>query len=209
MAGQAAARALLVGLSLALIAQTVVVFLVVGKVDMPQAIGLPIFALLQLVNILFFAVVLFLLVRLVRIPLALREVAIIVAYTFAGLLPLLLPLMAEQLFVAVQLLQRYRDPSLPYLTSAGWQMLFPSDAQPMAIVRAWVSFAAQITIVIAFLLVGLPSNIAKAANIGNQQKRPIWTLIVSAFVLVTITLDTLMVRFVLGRVYWMLVGKLV
>jgi hypothetical protein len=133
------------------------------KLEAGEFIGLPIIVLLPVVNAAFFTLMFFALLRLLRVHVSVREVTTVCCFALGGLMPFLSVAAGYFLYTAIQLALSHKDPGLPYLRAAVYQLLVSGQSVASVKGTMWAIMMAQVALTIFYLagIVKLTSKIAE------------------------------------------------
>jgi hypothetical protein len=176
-----------------------------GIKDYGRLLDVPIFALVQGINVVVIAMILHGALVCLRIRVPLRVVSILTYIACAGALPLIVVLMTEQLNEALRLHDCYRDPALPYFQAATVRLLFPEQATVQATLRAWLFLIAEGGVLLHYCFLRLSKALASGFDEGTRARRRILIMLAIAL---TFAVDAYVVRPYVGRAYWATVSAI-
>lgn len=189
-------KSFLVGLSFFLAAFSIIIFIRTNsKPDFGQFGELSGFFVIPIVNTALFSVMLFGLLQIFGVGTKFESVVVLCCFAMGALLPFVSLGMWLFLDRAVQLAIEHRDPSLPYLKAAVYQMLFEEEEVWFVRVIAWLGVSISLG-AIGFYIYWMIQLLSKVSRRGNR------TLVAIATAFAWL-LDGFLVR-VLDSVFWRL-----
>lgn len=148
-------------------------------------------------NLLCFLILLYLFLLAVGANPKWSAVSSLTFYAFSGAIPLVMPVLTEQLGEAMRLFVLYRDVGLPYIAAATHRLLFPEQATAFATGRAWVFVLLELGIFIWYFVhlcrVLIECSSARLASLK-----------VPAALLLAVIVHAIFVSYYFGRAYWSL-----
>jgi hypothetical protein len=198
-----AAEALVVGLAVTGVAEFFVVSEYSPKDSFGQLLGLPAYAIVHGVAAITFVGFLLCFLRILRVKIPAFRATALTLYALSGLLPLLMLFTLEILNEAISLMMKYRDPANRYLAAALQLMLNPQYASLSSIIRTWIEILGIVGFFVYYIFVELRRLLIKSSVRGEPRHR-----IMVALLLTTIS-QSLVAYNLLGRVYWLALGRLI
>lgn len=150
-----AAGAMFVGLMGTVIIEYLVLLRSYPKTPFDNLLGIPASFFIHAFGALVFTLLLLLLLYVARARCDFSAAAALTCYTLSGLMPILMLANVETLAEALKLFALYRDPSLPYLSAATLNLLFPEQAGALTIFGAWGCFIGEMLVFIYFMILRL------------------------------------------------------
>lgn len=197
-----AIESLLIGLLCTLIIEMLVLVNYIPKTLFTQFLGLPLYAFVIIFNMLFFVLMLWFALWILRTNHKPRIVSSIACYRLSGAIPLVMLFSGEQLSEAIRLFIVHRDIGLPYMHTAAYNLLFPEQASNFALARSWCFFLLQILVFVTYLLWGISKTLIEVSSGSPKSVR------ITIAVVVACVLDILWVNTYSGRLYWWLMAGL-
>lgn len=195
-------ESLAVGILLAMLIESLVLFYYFPKNLFIGFLGLPMYGIVIIGNIVFFVLLVSVALWALRINLKRSLVAALVCYRLSGAIPLLMLFAGEQLSEAIRLFSIHRDPGLPYMYTAIRNLLMPEQALPFAVVRSWCFSLLEIAIFACYILWGLTKVLIEACQAPRKALKIVIAVLVSCIV------DTIWVYSYFGRLYWWIMAGL-
>jgi hypothetical protein len=195
-------KSLVVGFVVALVIESVVIFLFEKDLKFDALFGFPWFAVPLVLGFGSFLVFLLAWLWVIRVKLRVGTTFSLTCYVFSGAIPILLFLFHEQLSEAIRLFLARRDPSLPYLASATLKLLLSEDAGIFALGRAWTFFVLEIATVAWYIVWNLRRVLIESSDGAGRKLK------VTLALILTFIVDFLFFRFYATRLYWSILGRL-
>lgn len=197
-----ATKALLVGIALATVVNYFVILIFLPSAPFAQVGEIPLYGIASAANAILtvFLVTFFLFVFRARIETSIS--ASLTAFAMSGAIPLLTFFAREQLIEAMRLFVKYRDPSLPYLDAATYNVLFPDQAALFATARAWLFVTLEVAVFVYYYCVRLGTLLTHSSHAT-------WACLRVAAALVTaVGVQALLVHLYFGEWYWGIIGSM-
>lgn len=198
-----ALRSFAVALSLSVLTQFALLQVLSPQSEIAELIGLPILALVPIMNTAGFVLVVVACVRLACGPAPFATIASGTVYALSGAIPLVAVLAIEQLNRAVALFLERGDPSDPYLSTAIFVLLTSDPGSLAWRIRMWLFFTIQVVVIVTYLLYYLPKLLSKAMPQASFVRFRVTLAVLGACALHTIVLQAY-----LGRAFWMILSTL-
>jgi len=197
-----ATEACLVGVALAAVVEYLVIFTHGPNNTFSQLLGLPVYAVSQILVAMTFVLLLISFLRAVGARIKAVRAASAALYTLSGLIPVIMILSIEVLNHAIDRLRVLHDPSNPYISASILDLVSSEGISPSLMWRVSIEmlFAA---LFILFLLARLRRLLISCSDHPSPKIR------ITLALLGAVIVQTAAFRYLFDRIYWTLVGKVI